>query len=71
MLFNNSLNCIQPQARTLSNSLGGKKRLKDMGLNIGWNSGTVIANLINVLLIKSLSLDFPNGGPRCQRKDRG
>ena len=45
VLLHNSLDRVQAEACSFSNSLGGKKRLEDVGLYLGRNSGTVVANL--------------------------
>jgi len=45
VFLHNSLNSVQTEARAFPNSLGCKKRFKDVGLHLGRNAWTVIANL--------------------------
>src|SRR5437660_1770165 len=45
MLLHNSLNGVEAEAGAFANSLGGKKRLKDVGLYLAGNSRAVIADL--------------------------
>src|SRR5262250_1440333 len=68
MLLHNSLNSVQTQAGAFSNSLGGKKRFKYMGLDIRWNSGTVIANLNHHTPAVAISV-YPKFAPAVHRID--
>src|SRR5690242_21942377 len=56
MPFHDSLSSIETQACALSDSLGGEEWFEDMGLDIGRNTGTAVANLdhdTGIILIRA------------------
>jgi len=44
VLFDNALNCVEPQPSPLSNTLGRKEWFKDMRFSLGRNARTIICD---------------------------
>jgi len=55
VLLHNSLNRVETESCALSDSFGCEKRLKDVGLDLGRNSRTVIADLNHNATVVAIS----------------
>ncbi len=54
MFFHNALRCIEAEACSLTDSFGSEKRFEDVGLDLGRDSGTVVANLDDDAIIVAI-----------------
>ncbi len=56
MVTYDSLNNVEPQARSFADGLGGKKGFEDTPLDILWNARAIVANLHhNIVRLKTSS----------------